>query len=262
MTWLPFAAVSIQRAVEVPALTVDVDVQRVKGCTALGQCFAHHVGHVTEQFPCHRARHRSCASLTMQPGPPQRLICIDVAHTGHQRLIQQCTLDSGVLEFESTQGVLKIELRVERIERNMPNDDGHLGLIEFRQQHAAKDPLIHKPPLSPIVKIEHDPGMAMQRSIRIGDQRLPAHTEMNDQCGTVIKDQPQIFATSPRSEDAAAPRAFNKVGRTRRMPTQRTRIKDLNAGHLAADDMVAQAEADNFNFGQFGHSGSRLDQSQ
>src|SRR4051812_10299474 len=74
---------------EVPALTVDVDVQRVEGGAARGEALAEHVAHALERVVALPGGQLVGGPGAVQPGPPERLIGVDVADPADQRLVQQ-----------------------------------------------------------------------------------------------------------------------------------------------------------------------------
>ena len=69
--------------------------------------------------------------------------------------------------------------------------------------------------------------MAVLR-LRIRDQDLAAHSEVNHHSGTVVECPPQIFSTSIDRHDLTAGESIDEVLRARQMAFERTRIFNNN----------------------------------
>ena len=93
---LALAAVGLQRPVEVAALAVHVDVQRVEGRAAGLERLRQHVTDRLEQPGHLAALERLGRPGPVQPGVPQRLVGVDVADAADQGLVEQRALDPGM----------------------------------------------------------------------------------------------------------------------------------------------------------------------
>ncbi len=93
---LALAPVHRQRTVEVAALAVDVDVERVEGRAAGAHRLAQHVADVAEQLQHLPPGQRPAQPLAVQFRPPQRLVGVDVADPRDQGLVEQGALDRRV----------------------------------------------------------------------------------------------------------------------------------------------------------------------
>src|ERR1700759_4039314 len=76
---LAFAAVDVQRAVEVAAFTVDVDVKRGKRGAARLECLCEYLADRFEQAGSLAPLQGLGGAGPVQPGPPERLVGVDVA---------------------------------------------------------------------------------------------------------------------------------------------------------------------------------------
>ena len=92
---LALPAVRGQRAVEVAAAAVDVDVEGIERRPALAEGAAHHLGRGPDQLDCPGSGQGRGRLGVVHPDLPQRLVGVDVADAGDQVLVEQSPLDPG-----------------------------------------------------------------------------------------------------------------------------------------------------------------------
>ena len=114
-----FPSVGVQSAFEISRLTVDVDVQRVERRPPRGQRLAHHGTGMLQK--AHRAGLRELGGgvLTMKLSAPQRFVCVYVAHSGDDTLVQDGAFHGGSPRPEPPRDIFDVELRVEGITSNV-----------------------------------------------------------------------------------------------------------------------------------------------
>src|SRR5687767_6130250 len=111
-TGLPLLPVHRERALEVAALAVDVDVERVERRAALGQRLDHHRADVPEQVVDLAGSQVPGVARVVQRGAPEGLVGVDVADTGDERLVEQGPLDARLAAAQPDAEVGRVEQSV------------------------------------------------------------------------------------------------------------------------------------------------------
>jgi hypothetical protein len=79
--------------------------------------------------------------------PPQRLVGVDVADTGHQRLVEQLTLDARLPPADPAHEPVVVELGVQRVAGDVRDLGRQLGAA-LRHQQPAEHALVGEPQLT------------------------------------------------------------------------------------------------------------------
>ena len=108
-------AVDRERAVEVAALAVHVDVERVEGRTADAERLAEDRPDRGEQAGGLGAVHALGGARVVQPRAPECLVGVDVADARHQRLVEQRALEAGVAAAQRGRERRVVEVVLERV---------------------------------------------------------------------------------------------------------------------------------------------------
>ena len=143
---LALAAVGVQRAVEVAGLAVDVDVERVERRPALAERLGHDVAGLVEHLADLLRGQPVPRPVAVQPGPPERLVGVDVADAGDQALVEEQPLHPGGTPPHAAYEVGVVELRVERVAGDVLDLRGQVGAAVGDGQ-AAEHPLVDEPQL-------------------------------------------------------------------------------------------------------------------
>lgn len=109
--------------------------------------------------------------IEMQSRPPQRLIRVDIADTGNQRLIEQRPFYPGVSRTQFTQKPIVVKIRIQGITRDVGNGRGDVStdaigdsLVDEQSPEGA---LIDEPefPLGPDIESNAQmPGICLTRA--------------------------------------------------------------------------------------------------
>src|SRR5699024_1273330 len=108
-------SVDIERTVEVSGGAVDVDVEGVERRPSLLERVGHHVTRMVQDLDHRRQGGGPGSATAVDAGAPERLVGVDVAGAGDQRLVQEETLDLGVSPADPSRRGPGVEGRVERI---------------------------------------------------------------------------------------------------------------------------------------------------
>lgn len=255
MARLALLPVCIEGAIEVSALAVHVHVQGIEARTALRERIGHDLAHVAQKLRELGATDSPRRSASMKSGAPERLIGIDVADPGHQGLIEQRSLDLGVLHSHSRNEGVIIERGVERVARDV-HDLGWnpaLDIIghEFGRHESAEGALIDKAKFTPIV-IESDPHsqVTLVSGVTRLHQQLTTHPEMRDQRRAVIERKPEVL---PAPTDTADRSALKCGPERAHLTAYSTRIEHIHIAHGATTHMLGKATSHDLDLGQLGH---------
>ena len=256
---MAFAAVDVQRAVEVAGLTVDVDVQRVERCTALAERLAHHLGGGIEHVPQLPTGEFLGDACTVDAGPPQRLVGVDIADTRHHRLIEELAFDLRVLAAQHRYDGITVESRIQGVACNVCDGPGHRAAVhadQIGQLPTAECALINEAQRGAVIERRRDPQMF--GSIEWSQQHLTTHPQMHHQRHLGSEREPQILSAPVRPGDVRTDQPCGEVGGTGFVTANRTRVAHLNRGDRPAGDMRLQAPAHHLDFRKFRHPDRRL----
>ncbi len=106
--------------------------------------------------------------LAVQLGPPQRLVGVDVADTRDQGLVEQQPLDAGRTTPHPRDEQVVVELRVERVARDVGDLRGQLRASR-RDRQAAEHPLVDEAKLA-VAETEAHAQVALVGVARLLDQ--------------------------------------------------------------------------------------------
>jgi len=212
---------------------------------------------VTEQPKHGRFRQRIGRPGAVQLGAPQRLVGVDVADPGDQRLVQQRALDLASPPADRLDELRVVELRIHRI----PGDVRDL-VRQLRAARADRQPaertLVHKAQLRIAIReAEPDPQVGVVRRAARREPELSRHAEVRDDRIAVVQRQPQVFAASADIGHRTARERVHKVDGTRGVPPDGAWVQHLDRLDRPADGPREQAVADGLHLGQFGHLRSR-----
>jgi hypothetical protein len=245
---------------EVPALPVDVDVQGVEGGPALLEALPEHVADALQQVGDLGPGELVGRPGTVQPGAPQRLVGVDVAHPADQRLVEQGPLDLGVPAAQRRAEGVGVEAGVQRVDRDVrqPGRDAVAGSLLDGQ--PAEGPLVDEAQLAAAVG-EPEPGTQVHLVGLVGllDEQLAAHAEVRDQrpVGRAAVGlghrQPQVLAAAMGGGEGAAGERADEVLGALEVAAHRPRVVHLDGGDGAAGDPAVQAAPDDLDLGQLGH---------
>ena len=197
---LALAAVRVQRPVEVAALAVDVDVQRVEAGAARPRSPRRAR---PRTWPSSRAYRRPGQRVgrpgAVQLGPPQRLVGVDVADPGDQRLVEQRPLDLGVLARAARP-------RTPRRRRAGPSGRGRCArsrpAAPRRPAETARPPNVRwstkRSCGPPSAKVNRTRRCGLVRRLGRLHQQLAGHAEVADDRVAGVERQPQVFAAAAR----------------------------------------------------------------
>ena len=121
------------------------------------------------------------------------------------------------------------------------------------KRHQTESPGIGEADPRAVLQSEDDM-LVQRRDIRAPrgglDQHPPGHAEMNDQRAGIVEREHEIFAAPAERENPAAREARFEIVRQRQA---KVAPAHLDLGDPLALDGEAEAAADGFDFGQFGH---------
>jgi hypothetical protein len=122
----------------------------------------------------------------VQPRPPERLVGVDVADAGDEGLVEQGTLDAGVLAPQPGRRALEVVARVQRVAGDVRDRGGHRLELPRRYQRlqgeAAEGALVDEPQLGVAVdKAEPHPQVHLRGRGRRLHQQLTAHAQVHDE---------------------------------------------------------------------------------
>ena len=249
------AAVGVQRAVEVARLAVDVDVERVERRAALAQ----------RRASSRRGRARAARAtwapgqpvarpVAVDPGPPERLVGVDVADAGDQALVEQLALDPG--RYGAAPG------RRSRRRRTA----GRAGRGRCGRSRAAGRRRRRRPSRPPNIR------WSTNRSSTAGVSR--ASRTRRCRSSGAPGGWTSIWPLMPRWPSRASPlssgsqkylprrrapsirrpvRAAAKPSGSARVAAYRARVQHLDAGDGAPDHVALEAGADDLDLGELGH---------
>ena len=103
----------------------------------------------------------------MQPGPPQRLVGVDVADAADQRLVQQRALDPGVPGAQPPGQAGRVEGRVQGVGGDVRDRPGEFGPVPHHA-HVTERPLVGEAQvLTAVCERELDPDVRRERLVRV-----------------------------------------------------------------------------------------------
>ena len=121
---------------------------------------------------------------------------------GYHRLVQQLPLDLGVLAPQHRNDAIAVELRIQRIARQVRDGHRHIAAVDG-------DDVGEHPPTERALVHEAQRGAVEQRSdaqmVLAGqrpEQHLSAHSQMHDKGRAVVERQPQVLPAPTRADDA------------------------------------------------------------
>ena len=139
----PLPAVSVQRAVEIPRLTIDIDVQGIKGCPTLGNRLGHHLTSCLQQLHSLALAEARARGLRVTTNPPQGFVGINVADTGYQCLVEQAALDGRPACAQSSRNLIDAKGILEGIRGDVGDWAGHI-VNQRGESESAEGALIQK----------------------------------------------------------------------------------------------------------------------
>lgn len=190
----------------------------------------------------------------VQPRSPQRLVGVDVADAGDQRLVEKGPLHAGPTAPQRASEGRVVERRVEWVE----GDVGDLNRHAIGSDHVDGEPaecaLIDEAELPAVVlESEPDSEMRLVQGGRRLDEQLPTHAEVPDDGALTVDRQPEVLAASARSVDLHTDQGSGEVGGTGRVPPDRARVQHLDRGDAQAGDMLGKPSTHDLDLGQLGH---------
>jgi hypothetical protein len=193
----------------------------------------------------------------VQLGPPQRLVGVDVADAGHQRLVEQRSLQLGLLPAQRGDRGGHREVRVHRVAADVRDRGRQPGAVDGHEvvdEEAAEGALVDEPQLRAAVgEVEPDAQVLLVGCAFRLDQQLAAHAEMGEQRDVRVRLvgqlEPQVLAPALGRGDRAPGEPAGEVGRAEQVPPDRPRVEHPDGRDRAAGDMPIEACAHHLDLG-------------
>ena len=198
----------------------------------------------------------------VQPGPPQRLVGVDVADAADQGLVEQRPLDLGVPPPQGGREGVDVEGLVERVDGDVRQP--RRGSRRRHCSSTARPPKVRwstkRSSRPPSVKVNRarrcvSSGWptasrpAAGRSCPGGPTRAPPEAAPSGSASGSHRYLPRRWAAVKR---AAGQRGDEVLGALE-VPADGARVVDLDGGDGAAGDPLLQAAPDHLDLGQLGH---------
>ncbi len=196
-------------------------------------------------------RQASGIALWVEPGTEECLVDVDVAETGDDRLIEQDAFQttapateqlSQQIGRETTREGLGAETRIER------GDLGHLDV-----ENAAELTLIGETNLCTVVQHNREMLKAFRRCAGGQVNQISGHPEVDQQGGSVVEIDDQVFAATTEFRDTTTLEA-NTDGLGIVVADNSREIPESQRDDLAADQRRFETPANRFDFRQFWHT--------
>ena len=248
-------AVGVERAVEVAARTVDVDVEGVEARASLAQRLRHDVARVVEDPREGRLGQGRAEPLAVHLRAPQRLVGVDVADPRDEGLVEQGALDRAVAQRHPPHDRRLVVGRLERIGRDVRHRLRYAVGSQRRQRQSPEGALVDEPQLRVSVG-EVEAGVAVLLERRVGrlDEHLAAHAEMDDEGVLAVECQPEVLAPARRRGDGDVVEAVGEIAAPAHVATSHPHATDPGAGDVPADDVVVQTPPHDLDLGQLRHA--------
>lgn len=192
----------------------------------------------------------------MKAGAKQRLVDINIAESGHHRLVQQNRLQPRGTASEPLAEGVGGEGRLERFgsEPGIEPPD----LLRRDEENATELSLIGKSQL-PIVG-EHDGQMleAERGIVAGGELQGPGHPKVDQERAVVVEVEAEVFPPPDQIDDAAADDRGARDIRTER-PDDPDKLADSEVDDRPIADAVEKGASDSFDFGEFWHTGRSME---
>ncbi len=189
----------------------------------------------------------------VQPGPPQRLVGVDVADPADQGLVEQGPLHAGLLLAQPRDEQLVVELGVEGVAGNVGDRGRQVGAARDDGEPAER-PLVDEPQLAAAVaEGEPDAQVRLERLLGRDDEELAAHPEMPREGVAGVEREPEVLSPAAGREDRPAGQQVDEVLRAGLVPSDGAGMADLHGGDLTAGHALLQAEPDDLHLGELGH---------
>ena len=124
---------------------------------------------------------------TVDPGPPERLVGVDVADSRHHRLVEELAFDLRMLAPHNINDGLAVKTWIQGVAGDVRHGFGHPAAIhanQFGQLPPAEGALIDEVQRGAVVEHHRDPQVlgTFERT----KQHLAAHPQMHHQRGTIV----------------------------------------------------------------------------
>ncbi len=195
-------------------------------------------------------RHLRRHGERVQPRAEERLVDVDVAEAGEERLVEQQRLQAHPPPRQGRGERLGRPVVAERLRPERAQAVGQLGIVQQRDPPEAADVAEAQ-----LVAVREGERRALEAVARRGvrqDAQLPGHPQVDHQvlAAVQIDDQELGAAADPAHPPPGQP--LRQCLRRRRGDRARP-FEEAQASEGAADDLPLQAAADRFDFGEFGH---------
>ena len=188
----------------------------------------------------------------VQAGPPQRLVGVDVADAGDERLVHEQRLQAGTPPADALAELAQREARVERL-RPDAVERVVVGAVEADPAELAD---VAEAQLAAVVERQRQPLVRVSRQ-RGGDhEQLAGHLEVDRQEGAPGQVDDELLAAPPDRLDPATRDARREPCRVlvpqRPLPAD-ARAGDHGPGGVVGEQVSAQVARDRLDLGQLGH---------
>ena len=196
----------------------------------------------------------------MQPGPPQRLVGVDVADAGDQRLVEQRPLDARCAWRRSrrTKAVV-VERRVERVAarcarsrpaaRRRPVETSRPPNIRWSTKRSSRRAVVRR-------RTGSGPAGGARRGRRSAGRGAGRSCPRWPSRASPSSSGSQRYLPRRRARLTGGPvSAVGEVGGAGEVAADRARVQHLDVGDGAADDVAGEAAPDDLDLGQLGHGG-------
>ena len=217
----------VQGSIEVPRLAVDVDIESIEGGASLEECLGHHGAGMGEQFADLGRRQSLTRPVEVEPGPPQGLIGIDVAHTPDEPLIKEQSLDPGGTTSHTAYELVVVELDVDRVARDMGDLGRQFGAGVGHQQ-STEHALVDETKLPGNREAEAHAQVTLIGGPDVLDEHLPTHAEVTKQRIGVVQRQPEVLAAATHGLNPAADQGVDETRWAAWIATYGTWVQDLD----------------------------------
>ena len=195
----------------------------------------------------------------MEPGRPQRLVGVDVADAGDERLVEQERLEPARPLAQPAPEVAHRERRVERLrterrEDRAATDLGHqlaghrVAAVEADLPELAD---VAEADLAAVGQLEDQPHVRVLGRLGRDDEQLAGHLQVDRQGRVAGQVDDDLLGAPP---DGLDPSPGDGLGeRLGRVRPQGPRPRDARADDRRAQDARSQVARDRLDLGKFGH---------
>jgi hypothetical protein len=180
----------------------------------------------------------------------ERLVGVDVAHTGDAGLVEEQALDPAATGPEDVPELGRSDLEGLGAEAGQLAA-GALRLALETEQEAELADVAEADLVPPVLEADDQPDVLVARRPLGREQELPGHLQMeNERPGALALDEEHL-APAPDAEDAAAAQGLERFPAAR--PEERT-VQELDPGDRPAVEARLERPRDGLDLRQFGHA--------